>query len=206
MLREPPARRGFFEQAEYERLLAKLPSYLRAPITFAFWTGWRIRSEIFSLTWNQVDLEEGAVRLWAGSTKNSEGRVIGLPEELRALLKRLWSEHVAQWPGCLLVFHREGLPIRAFRDAWRGACKEAGLEGRIPHDFRRTAARNMVRAGITERVVMQLLGHKTRSMLDRYNIVNEADLREAAKRLDAAFGSRASPTAPSEEDPTGLTQ
>jgi len=205
MLKEPPPRRGFFEKAEYERLLAKLPEYLRQVITFAFWTGWRMRSEILPLTWEQIDLEKGTVRLWAGTTKNSEGRVITLPAELRALLERLWTEHVTSWPSCHYVFHRAGQRIKAFGDAWRSACKEAGLEGRIPHDFRRTAARNMVRAGIPERVVMQLLGHKTRSMLDRYNIVNEEDLREAARRMDAAFGSQAASTAPGGEEPTGLT-
>jgi integrase len=73
MLKEPPARQGFFEQNEYESLLAKLPDYLRPPITFAYWTGWRIYSEILPLTWSQVDLEEGTVRLLAGETKNDEG-------------------------------------------------------------------------------------------------------------------------------------
>jgi integrase len=190
MLKEPAARPGFFEQAEYEQLLAKLPDYLRPPITFAFWTGWRMHSEILPLTWDQVDLDEGTVRLWAGSTKNREGRLVALPSELRGLLERLWAEHTSLWPDCRRVFQRRGQPIKIFRDAWKSACKNAGLEGRIPHDFRRTAARNMVRAGIPERVVMQLLGHKTRSMLDRYNIVSEGDLRDAAKRMEIAMGSR----------------
>jgi integrase len=86
---------------------------------------------------------------------------------------------------CPWVLHRAGRAIR-FRGAWATACKEAGLPGRIPHDFRRTAVRSLVRAGVPERVAMMMTGHKTRSVFERYNIVSEGDLRDAAARLDRA--------------------
>ena len=80
----------------------------------------------------------------------------------------------------------------AFHKAWRKARVAAGCPGRIPHDFRRTAVRNLVRAGVPERVAMQLTGHKTRAVFERYNIVSPGDLRDAARRLDIFAASAAS--------------
>ena len=75
-----------------------------------------------------------------------------------------------------------------FYQAWRRARVAAGCPGSIPHDFRRSAIRNMVRAGIPERVAMNLTGHKTRSVFERYNVVSDGDLRDASRRLGHTGG------------------
>jgi integrase len=80
--------------------------------------------------------------------------------------------------------------------AWRRAVKDAGLEGKIPHDFRRTAVRNLVRAGVPERVAMMITGHKTRSIFDRYQIVSPGDLQEAARKIDKAASVSVTPENP----------
>lgn len=107
-----------------------------------------------------------------------------LEGELKALLEKQSVEHASLFPSCTLVFHRSGQRIKDLRAAWATACKDAGLSGKIPHDFRRTAVRNMVRAGIPERVAMEVSGHKTRDIFDRYDIVSEGDRRDAARKLD----------------------
>jgi integrase len=184
------ARQGFFEKADLERVLAKLPEHARGSISFAYVTGWRLRSEILPLTWTQVDFDGGRVRLEPGTTKNREGRWFPMTTELRAILSEAWQDHMKNHPGCPYVFHFQGERIRRIDRAWKTASKEAGLSGKLMHDFRRTAVRNLVRAGISERVAMMLTGHKTRVVFDRYNIVSETDLTEVGKRLDEAFSPR----------------
>src|SRR5262245_17626470 len=90
-LEEDNGRQGFFERWEFEAVLAKLADYLRPPLTFAYYTGWRIYSEILPLTWDRVDLEAGTVRLYRGTTKNKDGRVIHLPQVLREILEQQWQ-------------------------------------------------------------------------------------------------------------------
>jgi len=81
------------------------------------------------------------------------------------------------------VFHRDGEGMIDWRKAWARACKAANLPGKRLHDCRRTAARNLVRARVPERGAMQLTGHKTRSVFDRYDIVAEDDLRSGVDQL-----------------------
>jgi integrase len=205
MLKESNIRKGFFELDEYKSLKKYLPEELRPIVTFAYHSGWR-KNEILNLTWDRVELNEGIVRLDPGETKNDEGRILYLNEELMEEMRAL---HNGRHLGCPNVFHRNETPIKDFRGAWSFACIKAGLfevfkddsgnvvtdsKGRpvkvptkIFHDFRRTAIRDMVRSGVSERVAMKISGHKTRNVFDRYNIVSDQDLREAAQKKQAYF-------------------
>ena len=197
MLKENNVRTGFFEREPFEAVRAHLPENLRGFVTFAYVTGWRIDSEVLPLEWRRVDVTErlspdqdipGTVRLDPGTTKNDEGRVFPFTAELRdvILTQREVTDRLEREQGriCPWVFHRDGKPIKSFIKTWRVACRAAGQPGKIPHDFRRTAVRNLVRSGVPERVAMKLTGHKTRSVFERYNIVSDGDLGEAARRLD----------------------
>jgi len=186
-LQENNIRTGFFEPGEFLTLREALPDYLKPVVTFAYYTGWR-KSEILSLRWNQVDLEARIVRLNPGTTKNNSGRVIALDGELLATIEGQWERSHAEVRGqgsALIspyVFHNKGNPIRDFRSAWKSVLEDSGLSGRLFHDFRRTAIRNMVRAGVPQSVAMKISGHRTDAIFRRYDITSEEDLREAAKK------------------------
>jgi integrase len=181
-------RTGFFEHDQFEAVRAALPEELRGVVTLAYFTGWRVASEILPLTWAQVDRAKQVIRLEVGSTKNTEGRTLpyALLPELATVIDAAWAAHgalAAAGTICPFVFHRDGKEIRSLKAAWRVATVAAGCPGRLLHDFRRTAVRNLVRAGVPEKTAMGVTGHKTRSVFDRYDIVNEADLRAALGRL-----------------------
>lgn len=92
-----------------------------------------------------------------------------------------------EYPQCAYVCFRVGQQIKNYQAAWHSACKRAGLEGRMLHDNRRTAVRNMSRAGVPDTVAMKISGHRTRSVFDRYNITNEDDLRTAAEKIAKVY-------------------
>jgi len=213
MLKENNVRKGFFEHSEFIALRDALPEYLKAFVTFGYKVGWRDQ-EIASLQWSNVDLQNGIVTLKVGETKNNEARTVYLDDELKDLFQQQWETRKRKGKLIPYVFPNESLSgmIVNFRRAWNTACRKADLgygynlsvkyaqewkdklsQGPIFHDFRRTAVRNMVRSGIPERVAMMISGHKTRSVFDRYNIVNDKDLKLAAQKqaeyLDSQLGT-----------------
>lgn len=183
MLKERNVRTGFFEHSDFLLLRDALQDHLKGVVTFGYKTGWRI-DEITGLSWANVDFETGTVTLHPDESKNEEGRTIFLDDELREVLSQQKRRQKKLGTGLPFIFLNEkGTDrIKRFDKAWKTACKNAGLGLKLFHDFRRTAVRNMVRAGIPERVAMMVSGHKTRSVFERYNIVSESDLRMAARK------------------------
>jgi integrase len=191
MLKENNVRKGFFEHGEFLSLRDALPDYLKGFVTFGYHTGWRV-SEITGLTWDRVDLENGVVRLEVGETKNNEARTVYLDEELIEVLRCQWEARKSSGILTPYVFPSPAGngQIKQFRSSWVKACQKAGIGKRLFHDFRRTAVRNMVRSGIPESVAMKISGHKTRSVFERYNIINDTDLRLAAQKHEAYLNAQ----------------
>ena len=183
-LREDNVRKGFFTNQEYKLLRAALPDHLKIPFVISYWTGMR-SGEILQLQWNQVDWDKGFLRLDPGTTKNEKGRHIPLAQDGVLALRQWWRGSKLQYPACDWICHYRGKQLKSIpRKQWQKVCERVGLRGRLFHDLRRTGVRNLIRAGVPERVAMEISGHRTRSVFDRYNIVSEQDLYQAQARLN----------------------
>jgi integrase len=154
-------------------------------LDFAYYSGWRC-NEILELTWDEVDMEGGVIRLPPRRFKTRTERVLPISPPLQQVLKR---RRRRQRAGSPRVFSRDGVTVRAWRTALRDTCRKANIPYRLMHDCRWTVARNLIRAGVPEWIAMLLTGHKTRAVFGRYNIVNEQKLLTAGKWL-AAYVAR----------------
>jgi integrase len=204
------ARKGFFEREEWEAIRTHLRLEFQDFGDFAFLTGWRTM-EVLTLRWQQIDFDAGTIRLEPGTTKTGAGRMFPFadyPNLSEVIERRKARREEVQKAAHLIIpwvfffqsrsrFHRAGdslfrdgddkrrRPSDALRIEWRTAANKANLLGRIPHDFRRTAARNMERAAVPRSVAMALGGWRSESMYRRYAIASEADLRDGVRRLSA---------------------
>lgn len=183
-LSEDNARSGFLNRAQFDVLYSHLPNDLNDFALFPYITGWR-RGAVASLEWS--DVRDGNIYLRGVKSKNGKPYFVPILGELVELMKRHEQARSVETPkGIVLsnfVFHRNGEPILEFRKAWATACKKAGCPGTLVHDMRRSAARNLIRSGVDKDTVKMVGGWKTDSMLSRYNVVGEADLRSAMERL-----------------------
>ena len=133
-------------------------------------------------------MQQRLIRLSPARSKTLVGRILPISPPIAEALAR---RRARRDPDSPLVFHRDGIPVRRWRTTWRTACQAAGVPTRFLHDCRRTAARNLIRANVPERVAMLLTGHKSRAIFDRYNIIHEQELLDAGDQLVAYLAQQA---------------
>ena len=183
------ARKVFWEPDEFHAILNETPGYLKPLVVMAYWTGCRL-GELLALEWRHIDLDNGRVTFEGVTTKNGEEKVIYLPHPaLQVMVEwRQETEALMARKGTIIghVFHRDGKWLKRydqFKTAWCNARARLGLSHKGFHDFRRTATRRLLDAGVDDMTSMQITGHKTRSVFDRYNVRNEQDVKNAAEKL-----------------------
>jgi integrase len=188
---EGPPRSGFFEAEQFQAVRRRLRPDLQVAVTVAHVFGWR-KGEVLGLERRHVDIAVGTLSLDVGGTKNDDGRVVYMTLEVTHLVAEQLArvDALQKHLGRIIPFlfphlegRHQGQRIRDFRKAWSTACRASGVSGRLVHDLRRTAVRNMERAGVPRSVATKLTGHRTESVYRRYAIVKDSDLQEAAMKL-----------------------
>jgi integrase len=185
MLKPNPPRKGFLLLKQFEKLLDKIPNDLKPLIVFLYYCGVRL-GEAKQIEWSQVDLGAALIRLEDEQTKTGEARTIPLPDVLVKVLRDIRK--------------KEGTVFRTTNLAkeWHKACAAVGLgklekvegkkfkrySGLIVHDLRRSAIKNLMKAGVSEKVAMAISGHRTRTVFDRYHIVDSADVVAAMRKVE----------------------
>jgi integrase len=187
-LEEDNVRQGFIEQAQYLSLRNALPDHLKTLMVVGYHCGNRL-GELRKLHWNQVDLEAREIRIQGAQAKAKRPRTLPVYGDMLEWLTWQTKHHDK---GCDLVFHWNGKPLGSHLKGWDRACSAAGLAGLHFHDLRRSAIRNMERAGIPRHIAMQISGHRTENVYRRYDIVVEADLKAAGEKL-AAYHAQQGP-------------
>jgi integrase len=174
-------RQGFLEHRTYVALRRALPDDYADVLDFGYLVGWR-KGSIHGLQWPSIDRAANVIYLPARHNKTGKPFRLWIFPELRAVVDRRWAK---RHPETSFVFHVAGRPMGEWDGTWKRACRTAGVPGLLFHDLRRTATRNLIRAGVEPKIAMKITGHETEAMLRRYDISAEDDVRDAAVAYSA---------------------
>ncbi len=176
-LTEGEPRKGFLKPEQYRSMLEALPQELKLLFVIAYHVGLR-KGALLRIKWEQVDMAFPCIWMH-GKKANRKPEPVAVPiyGDMRTYLEM--QPHTSEY-----LFARGSVPIKDFRMSWSLACQAAGLPGLLFHDLRRTAVRNLRRAGVAESVIMKITGHRTRGVFERYNITDQSDTLEAGKMAE----------------------
>ena len=208
-LAENNVRRDFMEYDQYLALRAELPFHWALFLVIAYNTGVRL-SEVLGdnrrerlkepLRWDRID--RVAKRMYFPDTKNGEARIVPFIGDMEEWIEMAWEDHVQNWPECPYVIQKHGKPVYDPRKAWNKACLTVGIPNLWRHDMRRSAVRNFDRSGVSSKIATAISGHKTRSVYDRYNIVADRDLSDAAQKMDVYLEAKREQAEKASSEPT----
>lgn len=186
MLPEADPREGMLTHEQYRAVRDALPPYARLALVIGYHTGAR-KGEIVKILRASVDLKAGRIEIPARAAKNKRARYLPVYGQMAAEIEMAIA---AGNPACPFLIQREGAALHDFEKAWSTACELAKVPDALFHDLRRTALTNMIEAGFSEKEAMEISGHRTRAVFDRYHIVSARRMREMGARLEAHLAAK----------------
>ena len=172
--------------AEYRKLKAELREPVKLLFLLAYHIGWRA-GQLIGLKWSQVEFENDLIRRPANQSATKWVGTAPIYGDLTRALLVAKAEHEKYWPHVPWVLHRAGTQVKTYRAEWKRARKEIGRTDLHFHDVRHAAVTNMIEAGIDENRVMEIVGHKTQAMLNRYTIRADRHVQEAGRKMEDYF-------------------
>lgn len=185
-LREAEARRRYLSRAEEIALLGKAVPHVRAAIVFAIYSGLRLKEQ-FTLSWRNVDMQNGTVRIHARDAKGKRTRDVVLLEPALDVLRKL-PRHIK---SDLVFWHRDGEPFLHLDRGFKGAARRAKVTDVRWHDLRRTHGCRLIQEHSWPlEMVRDQLGHSGIAVTEKTYAFLELDdrLKRAGNRAgtDAA--------------------
>jgi integrase len=185
LLKNPEQKVRFLSAGEEACLLAVCSAALRRMVSVGALTGFR-RQELTSLRPEDVDLDRETISVAACYAKNGESRVLPIGSRLKGFLQEALATRGTA--PTVFVKPKDGAwTANGFAQAFRKACRRAGIGNLGPHVLRHTFASRLVMSGVDLRTVQELMGHKSISMTLRYAHLSPDHKRAAMEALEARF-------------------
>jgi integrase len=181
-LRENNQRTRYLSVEEEERLMASLTgqrAHLTSIVQLAIHTGMR-RGELLNLEWRNVDFTRNVIHVT--KTKTNRDRDVPMNSEARQILLNLQKES-GEDATFVFISSKTGLNLTDVKNAFRAACREAGIANLRFHDLRHTAGTRLADSGVDAFTIAEILGHATLQMTKRYTHATDQRKRAAVEAL-----------------------